>query len=198
MDVALLVDGSGSIRPHNFVRLKAFLSRLIRRLKVGYYDTRIALVQFSKSARVEFYLNKYRRANDVINAIKQMRQMRGGTYLHRGLSLIRTRVFKRWSGDRANVKNTLIIFTDGVTKLYRTARGETDRLRQQNVHILVVGIGKKQTVNRLSTQLSTYSSAPVGRNMFLHGFSGLRSIAGRLARMACMSKYPIVCHCLSV
>lgn len=188
MDVVLLVDGSGSIKSYNFQRLKAFLVRFVRSFNIGFYNTRVSVVQFSRSSRVEFYLKRYRRVQDIISAINRIRQMRRGTYLHVGLKMVRSRVFKRWSGDRAGVPNTLVILTDGGTSFFTYARAEALRLQRQGVHVLTVGIGNRNTVRRFSYQLKTYASRPLRQNLFLHGFSGLRKFARRLAVMSCRSK----------
>lgn len=188
MDLAILVDGSGSIKRNNFLRVKSFLKKLIDSLVIGFSQTRVALVQFSRSARVEFYFKRYGNARSVINAINRMRQMRSGTYLHRGLKLTRTKVFQRWSGDRPNAPNTLLILSDGATKYYKYARQEALNMKRLGVHVMSVGIGNPKTVRRFYGQLRSYASSRLVNNVFQHKFSGLDKIARKIGRMACKSK----------
>lgn len=188
MDVAILLDGSGSIKGYNFRRLKRFLARLVRSFKVGYYNTRVSIVQFSSATRVEFYLNRYRNVRDVIKAINRIRQMRRGTYLHRGLNMVRTRVFNGKRGDRRRVPNTLIVLTDGATASYKYARNEASRLKRQGVRIVTVGVGQTRTIRKFSYQLKSYASRPLRSTVFLNGFRGLTSIVKRLAYTSCQGE----------
>ena len=192
MDVAILIDGSGSVKPNNFKRLKRFLIYLVKSFKIGYYNTRVALVQFSTNARVEFYLKSSRNLQQVINAIKRLQQMRRRTYINRGLQKVRTRVFQRSTGDRAGVPNTLILLTDGKSRLYSQARGEALRLKRQGVRIVSIGIGKQQTIRKFAYQIRSYSSRPLRGSVFLNGFRGLKSIFSTVALSSCKGKVPFV------
>ena len=188
MDVAILIDGSRSIKPYNFKKVKTFLVNLVKSFKIGYYNTRVALVQFSTKARVEFYLKSSRSKQQVINAIRRLRQMKRGTYLHRGFYLVRTRVFQRSTGDRARVPNTVILVTDGKSRYFRSAKKEALRLKRKGVTIVSVGIGAQTTIRKFAYQIRSYSSRPLSGSVFLNGFRGLKSIFSSVALASCKSK----------
>ena len=64
MDLAFIIDNSGSIRDKNkdgdnYDRLKEFLANLVDQLDVGMDRTRVAAVRFSDVAELEFHLDDY-------------------------------------------------------------------------------------------------------------------------------------------
>ena len=66
MDLALIIDNSGSIReknqrnsPDNYNVLKRFLQAVVDQLDVGIRTTRIAAVRFAEHAVLEFDLTRF-------------------------------------------------------------------------------------------------------------------------------------------
>ena len=64
MDLAFIVDNSGSIRDKNkdgdnYDRLKGFLANLVDQLDIGIDKTRVGTVRFSDIAEVEFRLDTF-------------------------------------------------------------------------------------------------------------------------------------------
>ena len=79
VDLAFLVDGSGSIDPfRQFPKVRKFLKQLAAAFHVGPAKTKIALVQFSGkvSQKVEFGLNQYSDLKGIIEGIDRMEQLR--------------------------------------------------------------------------------------------------------------------------
>lgn len=52
MDVAVLIDASGSVGEEDFEREKQFVSSLARVLRIENGDVRLAVVSYSNSAKV--------------------------------------------------------------------------------------------------------------------------------------------------
>ena len=51
-DILFLIDGSGSVRASNFVKVKNTLKRTIRMFQLGAGRTHVGVVQFSSNVRV--------------------------------------------------------------------------------------------------------------------------------------------------
>ena len=66
MDVVFILDSSGSIRRSRFDTLKRFIADVVGQLEVAQARTRVGLVTFSDSAKVEFEMKKYERKEDVL------------------------------------------------------------------------------------------------------------------------------------
>ena len=78
------------------------------------YYVQTAAVYWSATAGLEFDLSKYDNTHDVVNAIQQI-QFRGRrTNTYNALNIVRTRVFGGVRGDRRNVPDFILMFTDGI------------------------------------------------------------------------------------
>ena len=93
-----MIDGSGSVRPHNFEKLKAFLQNIVDRLDVGPGKVNVALIQFSSRelTKVEFNLDAYDSKEAVKNAIGEVKYQQRYTYTGHALQLARNEVSEYW------------------------------------------------------------------------------------------------------
>ena len=88
-------------------------------------------------------------------------------------------------GDRSQVDNYLVIFTDGRSNDADATWTEALEARKQGIKILAVGIG--DMVSKF--ELEGMASAPVERNVILvRDFRSLNSIIGRISEGVCNSK----------
>lgn len=56
VDLLFVLDGSGSIGQKTFEKQKSFVNLIVNRLDIGDNATRVAIIQYSDEARVEFLL----------------------------------------------------------------------------------------------------------------------------------------------
>ncbi|XP_029462348.1 collagen alpha-3(VI) chain isoform X2 [Rhinatrema bivittatum] len=114
-DIVFLLDGSEDVRS-GFPALVSFLLRVVENLDVGRDRVRIAVVQYSDDAKVNFYLDTYSDRLGVLNAIRRL-SLLGGSSLNTGAALeyVTQNVFTRQAGSRAaeGVPQFLILLTAG-------------------------------------------------------------------------------------
>lgn len=77
MDLAVIVDGSGSITEQqklmsNWDIIKNFLKSLVNTLRIGPKQTQLGIVTFGSSATLEFDFNEYHNDDDIFNAIDHL------------------------------------------------------------------------------------------------------------------------------
>uniref|UniRef100_A0A8C2SLT6 VWFA domain-containing protein n=1 Tax=Coturnix japonica TaxID=93934 RepID=A0A8C2SLT6_COTJA len=111
-DVVFLVDGSNSIRPAEFQKIKDFMQSFVTKVDVGLDNVRIGLIQFSSEIREEFQLDRYSTTADVQRAIQEMQQIKLGTLTGKALTFAAS-YFDRPRGGRPELKQYLIVITDG-------------------------------------------------------------------------------------
>ena len=70
LDIAFVVDSSGSIQHERFPLVIEYLASIVSQLSVSEGDTRVAAVKWSDDAGLEFNLNTYRNRQDVIQGIR--------------------------------------------------------------------------------------------------------------------------------
>ena len=191
MDVVFLVDASRRIdNRRDWPKVVLFLKKYVGSLNVGAAATRIGLVTFSNTARVEFALNQYFESSSLQNAIGRMRRTGSGRRLEVGLNLVRRKVFISREGDRKKAKNVLIILSDVSTANYGRAISETKHLKRRGTHVMCIGVGATHKVRSFEYQLKTYASRPFSVNLFRSGYSKLNKLVSSVRTRCCQGK----CH----
>ncbi|KAM4025434.1 collagen alpha-3(VI) chain [Anomaloglossus baeobatrachus] len=117
-DVVFLVDGSDAAIS-GFSSLRSFIQRVVEYLNVGRDKVRIAVVQYSNTARPMFLLNTHSDQQDVIRAIQSMSPI-GGSPLNIGAALTyaTNNVFTQSAGSRAEegVPQFLVLLATGKSR----------------------------------------------------------------------------------
>ncbi|KAM6934552.1 collagen alpha-3(VI) chain [Xenentodon cancila] len=151
-DIAFLLDGSDGTR-NAFPAMKDFVERVVEKLNVGENNDRVSVVQYSRDAEVQFYLNTHSTQDDVVDAIRGLRH-RGGRPLNTGAALqyVRDNVFTNTSGSRRlqGVPQMLILLTGG--RSFDNVDDPASVLKQQG--IFVISIGSRTSDGRELQKLS--------------------------------------------
>ena len=103
LDLALLIDGSGSINAHgrgNFRRCLNFVKRLVASFTISPTQTRVGIVLFSHRAWLIANFRRYRNKQSLLRAISRIRYPRGGTKIGRALRFARYKLFTRRTNRR--------------------------------------------------------------------------------------------------
>lgn len=90
-----MLDGSQSIYDVNFARLRNFLSNLVGHFKIGEFESRVGLMQFSNTFRtvIEFDFGKHKTTKDVQENIRKLVHQYGNqTYAGNALKLVNKHV----------------------------------------------------------------------------------------------------------
>ncbi|KAL1254856.1 hypothetical protein QQF64_012917 [Cirrhinus molitorella] len=137
-DIAILVDGSGSVTYENFATMKRFLEKIFGSFTVGSNQTRIGLVQYSNRPWIEWHLNTHSTKQAVINAVKNLTLKGGGTQTGLALTYILENIFKAQSGSRPDVPKIVILITDG--KSQDDVVSPAQRLRDAGIELFAIGV----------------------------------------------------------
>ena len=103
LDLAFLIDGSGSIEAYgrgNFRRCLNFVKRVVASFRISPRQTRVGVVLFSSRAWLVFNFRRYRNKRSMWRAIDNIRYPRGGTKIGRALRFARYRLFNGKSSRR--------------------------------------------------------------------------------------------------
>uniref|UniRef100_A0A8C3FWU0 VWFA domain-containing protein n=1 Tax=Chrysemys picta bellii TaxID=8478 RepID=A0A8C3FWU0_CHRPI len=110
-DIALLIDGSGSIRPYDFGKMKTFLSEIMKRFRSA--DTQFALMQYSDEFKQHFDFSQYRRSRNPDSLVRLVEQLRGTTHTASAIRKVVRELFTSRKGARDEATKVLIVITDG-------------------------------------------------------------------------------------
>ncbi|KAM4731335.1 LOW QUALITY PROTEIN: collagen alpha-3(VI) chain-like [Anableps anableps] len=138
-DVVFLLDGSDGTRT-GFPAMRDFVQRVAETLSVDDNKDRVSVVQYSRDAAVQFYLNTYATKGQVLDAVKGLRH-KGGRPLNTGAALqyVRDNVFTASAGSRQpeGVPQVLILLSGG--KSFDSVDAAVAALKQMGVLIFAIG-----------------------------------------------------------
>ncbi|KAM4026875.1 collagen alpha-4(VI) chain-like [Anomaloglossus baeobatrachus] len=144
-DILFLIDSSASIDTPDFKKMKEFMDSFMRQADIGSDKIQIGLIQFSSETKEEFPLNRYKQKDELQAAIASILQMQQGTMTGAALQAALP-YFSASQGGRPNVKQYLIIITDGESQ--DEVSQPAAAIRKHGVDIYAIGV-----LNANNTQL---------------------------------------------
>ncbi|XP_067883040.1 integrin alpha-X-like [Heterodontus francisci] len=176
IDIAFLIDGSGSVSNTDFERMKDFIRAIMKRFSSR--ETQIALAQFSSNARTEFTFHQYNQDPNKENLVNIIRQIHGGTDTPNGINYVVDTIFTLSAGARNEAKRILITITDGES--YNTNFGDAIYAAdQKKIQRYAIGVGNAFNNNRAKKELEKIASK--SENVFqVSNFQALDSIQKEL------------------
>ncbi|KAF3814075.1 hypothetical protein GH733_018107 [Mirounga leonina] len=163
-DIAFLIDGSGSIIPNDFQRMKNFVST------------------FSEDFQTHFTFNQFKENPDPEFLVKSIRQLYGRTHTATGIRKVVRELFHSSSGARENALKILVVITDGEKfgdpLEYKDVIPEADR---EGIIRYVIGVGDAFNTPKNREELSTIASKPPRDHVFrVNNFEALKTIQNQL------------------
>ncbi|XP_030642412.1 collagen alpha-3(VI) chain-like [Chanos chanos] len=138
-DVVFLLDGSDATRSA-FPAMREFVQRVVERLNVSERGDRVSVVQFSRDPVSHFYLNTYRKQEEILSHVTGLRH-KGGRPLNTGAALqyVRDNVFTASSGSRRleGVPQMLILLSGG--RSFDSVEAPVTSLKELGVLIFAIG-----------------------------------------------------------
>ena len=141
MDVAFILDSSGSIGRTNYLKQKEFVKQVARSFGVAPGQSQAAMVLYSSTASVQARVGQYATAEEFAKAVDALPYERGRTRIDMALDLASTDIFP---AARPGVPKIAILITDGKQTQAKDAKDlkvASDPLRKAGVRVLAVGIG---------------------------------------------------------
>ncbi|KAE8587533.1 hypothetical protein XENTR_v10022012 [Xenopus tropicalis] len=177
VNIGFLIDGSSSVGDLNFRIMLDFMADVVRAFEVSDVGTKVGAIQFTYDQRLEFGLNDHSNKDDVLNALRSIRYMSGGTATGDAINFAVRNLFQP-TKDGHN-KNFLIIVTDGQS--YDDVRGPASSAHISGVTIFSVGVAWAPLED-----LKDMASEPKNSHTFFtREFPGLEQITPDLIRGIC-------------
>ncbi|XP_059548145.1 integrin alpha-M-like [Myotis daubentonii] len=179
-DIAFLIDGSGSINPNDFLRMKDFISTVMNQFTKS--KTLFSLMQYSDKFQTHFTFQHFAANPYPRLLVGPITQLKGWTHTATGIRKVVRELFNSNSGARKNALKILVVITDG-NKLndpleYRDVIPEADR---EGVIRYVIGVGKAFNTRDSRKELETIASKPPRDHVFqVTNFEALKTIQNQL------------------
>ncbi|XP_021375367.1 uncharacterized protein LOC110464458 isoform X14 [Mizuhopecten yessoensis] len=182
VDLVFVVDSSTSVGVENFGKTLNFLKSFVRDADIDSGSVRVGVLLYSSEVNVQFHLHSHTTKADVNAAIDNIEYQYGSTNTADGIKVMRTEMFTYGNGDRPDVKNVVVIITDGVSNInsQRTIP-EAVLAREEGVRVYVVGIGLVDT-----RELEAMASDPIEDNVFnVQSFEDLEGLDEQIFSSIC-------------
>ena len=183
MDVAFLVDSSGSISFRNFRKVKNFVVELASKFDISPGGSRAAVVVYSTRATTRIRFTDHSTYGSFANAVQRLRHERGYTRIDLALEKAYLDVFGSRGKSRFLVPKIAFVLTDGE----QTKTGDelsleevSDRLKKKGVRVISIGIGKRVDKSQLTVIASSEKDVVIAES-----FDGLVSEVEPLFQSAC-------------
>ncbi|XP_052327241.1 matrilin-3a isoform X2 [Oncorhynchus keta] len=162
LDLVFIIDSSRSVRPGEFEKVKIFMADMVDTLDVGPEATRVAVVNYASTVKIEFLLKAHLNKPNMKQAITRIEPLAAGTMTGLAIKSAMTEAFTEESGARPKSKNiakVAIIVTDGrpqdqVEEVSAAARGS-------GIEIYAVGVDRADM-----TSLRLMASNPLEDHVF--------------------------------
>ena len=191
MDLAFVVDSSGSVKEPDFRIGLDFIVKVCQFFDIGYPEgTKIALVRFSSSPNIIFHFNTYVNKNDVLDAIRATTYVKGGTRTDLALLMAHEQIFGNpTNGVRPKelgVPRVLVLLTDGKsTSGMGAIVNSSTLLREDGVNIFVIAIGKN--INK--EELNIIASDPDADHVVSSNtFAEINNMVEKMRESSCYGK----------
>ncbi|KAK1791235.1 hypothetical protein P4O66_013255, partial [Electrophorus voltai] len=137
-DVVFLIDGADEVDPVDFEQMKELIEFTVEKLPIRQNRVRLAVMQYSTHAKVEFALNAFYDKDKLQKEIMSIKQLGGRSFTGKALEEV-AQAFEEADGGRANTLQFLVVVTDSLAKDNVTLPARA--LRDKNINIYAVGMG---------------------------------------------------------
>ncbi|XP_043835204.1 integrin alpha-D-like [Dromiciops gliroides] len=180
IDIAFLIDGSGSIGSDDFQRMKDFVRTVMGQFTGT--NTLFSLMQYSHWIRIHFTFNGFKKNPNPEMLVNSISQLGGWTFTATAILQVVQDMFQSSNGARKDATKILIVITDGMK--------QGDRLEYQDVIPLAekagiiryaIGVGSAFNTHSYLEELRTIASDPPQDHVFqVNNFEALRNIQSQL------------------
>uniref|UniRef100_A0A8D1DQA9 VWFA domain-containing protein n=1 Tax=Sus scrofa TaxID=9823 RepID=A0A8D1DQA9_PIG len=180
VDLVFLLDGSNSIHPEDFKKMKNFLASVVQDFDVSVNRVQIGAAQFSHTYRPEFPLGMFTGKKEISFQIENIQQIFGYTHIGEALRQV-GHYFRPDTGSRINAgtPQVLLVLTDG--KSQDEVAQAAEELRHKGIDIYSVGIGD------VDDQQLVQITGTADKKLTVHSFDELRKVKKRIVRNICTS-----------
>ncbi|XP_077409548.1 matrilin-3a [Vanacampus margaritifer] len=195
LDLVFIIDSSRSIRPSDFGKVKTFLALMVDTLAVGPDASRVAVVNYASTVKIEFLLKDHFNKPDMKKAISRIEPLAAGTMTGLAIKTAVDQAFTEESGARPpsrNIAKVAIIVTDGrpqdhVEEVSATARAE-------GIEIYAVGVDRADMAS-----LKQMASLPLEDHVFyVETYGVIEKLTSKFRETLCEVKVDAVvdpCRC---
>ncbi|XP_057214168.1 integrin alpha-X-like [Triplophysa rosa] len=177
IDIAFLLDGSGSVGAADFIKMKIFVASMIKRFTGR--DARFAIAQYSNDCYIHYKFNQLNTQGIMWeNEVSRIPYKIGGTYT---AAAIKTVVDVIFGEARQSATKILLVITDGESNDRAELPNASKEASRKNIICMAIGVGSAFSQNSAKEELNTIATDPDSDHVFrVTDFNALNNILHKL------------------
>ncbi|XP_076024168.1 matrilin-3a isoform X2 [Genypterus blacodes] len=195
LDLVFIIDSSRSVRPGEFEKVKIFLADMVDTLDVGPEATRVAVVNYASTVKIEFLLKDHSNKPDMKRAISRIEPLAAGTMTGLAIKTAMNEAFTEQSGARPRsrkISKVAIIVTDG--RPQDQVEEVSAAARASGIEIYAVGVDRADM-----RSLQLMASIPLEDHVFyVETYGVIEKLTSKFQETLCEVKVVVVedpCKC---
>uniref|UniRef100_A0A673G9C4 Integrin alpha-M-like n=1 Tax=Sinocyclocheilus rhinocerous TaxID=307959 RepID=A0A673G9C4_9TELE len=178
IDIAFLMDGSGSVKYAEFNKMKAFVIEMIKSFLD--HDTQFAIAQFSTNCYIHYkFKQSFKNAKLWEDAVNQITQNKGWTNTAKAIEQL-VELFVSEGGARPSASKILVVITDGESTDYFLTEA-VQQAQAKSITRYAIGVGNAFDIDKATRELAIIASLPTNKHVFkVTDFDALESIREQL------------------
>lgn len=182
LDLVFIIDSSRSVRPMEFEKVKIFLADMVDTLDVGAEATRVAVVNYASTVKIEFLLKDHPDKVTMKQAIGRIDPLAAGTMTGLAIRKAMEEAFTEQSGARPRSKGiskVAIIVTDG--RPQDQVEEVSAAARASGIEIYAVGVDRADMQS-----LRLMASQPLDDHVFyVESFGVIEKLTSKFRETLC-------------
>ncbi|XP_078080682.1 integrin alpha-E-like isoform X2 [Mustelus asterias] len=167
-EIAIVLDGSGSISAADFQKAKEFIINIAKNIWKRCLECEFALVQYGEEIKTIFDLKDSQEiSSGVFSIVRNMPQLGKVTKTASAVQHVLDNIFNETQGSNKNAKRFIIVVTDG--EIFRDERNLLDVVNSSkmvNVTRIAVGVGSVFNKDTAMNELKLIASDPDEKHVF--------------------------------
>ncbi|XP_051770706.1 integrin alpha-X-like [Ctenopharyngodon idella] len=162
IDIAFLLDGSGSVQSWNFITMKTFVTNVIKRFTER--DAQFAIAQYSSGCVIHYSFNQLKTQDSTWESkVTNIPYQNGGsTYTATAILKLVRELFTTYGGARPSANKILLVITDGQSHDRSILTQASSEANAKSITRFAIGVGSafesfsaKQELNDIATDPDT-------------------------------------------
>ncbi|KAF4107026.1 integrin alpha-M-like [Onychostoma macrolepis] len=180
IDIAFLLDGSGSVRANNFETMKTFVTNVMKRFTER--DAQFAIAQYSRGCTIHYDFNRLKIQDAWEDKVTGIQYQRGdSTFTATAIIKLVNDLFKPAVGSRLSAKKVLVVITDGASHDRNLLKDAAIQAEAKYITRFAIGVGNAFNDNSAKAELNTIASDPDTDHVFeVTDFNALNNILQKL------------------
>ncbi|XP_062933682.1 matrilin-3 [Cynocephalus volans] len=182
LDLVFIIDSSRSVRPLEFTKVKTFVSQIIDTLDIGEADTRVAVVNYASTVKIEFHLQAYTDKQSLKQAVARITPLSTGTMSGLAIQTAMDEAFTVEAGARgtaSSIPKVAIIVTDG--RPQDQVNEVAARARASGIELYAIGVDRADMES-----LKMIASEPLDEHVFyVETYGVIEKLSSRFQETFC-------------